>query len=130
MTNPYSIFLMSQLAVAHGEIDKDLEYDLMWAEAQTLLERFESSKYNTDLKSEIDCMTDYLNSFKKPVKIAETWILVIKEFGEGITAIIGISEDVDTLKKFANDWIQETSKEFTSTIDKHSEYYLSTIDRF
>lgn len=66
MANPYSIFLMSQLAVAHGEIDKDLEYDLMWAEAQTLLERFESSKYNTGLKSEIDCMTDYLNSFKKP----------------------------------------------------------------
>lgn len=130
MTNPYSIFLMSQLAVAHGEIDKDLEYDLMWAEAQTLLDRFESSKYNTDLKSEIDCMTDYLNSFKKQEKIGENWILVIKEFGEGITAIIGISEDVWTLKKFAKNWVQESPKEFISTIDNVSEYYLSTIDKF
>ena len=66
MRNPYSIFLMAQLAVGHGEIDKDLEYDLMWAEAQILLDRFESSKYNTESKSEIDCITDYLNSFKKP----------------------------------------------------------------
>ena len=126
--NPYSIFLMAQLAVGHGEIDKDLEYDLMWAEAQILLDRFESSKYNTESKSEIDCITDYLNSFKKPVEIGKIWILVIKEFGEGITATIGVSKDVDTLKKFAKDWIQETQNEYTSTIDKHSEYYLSIIE--
>jgi hypothetical protein len=64
MANPYSIFLMSQLLVAHGIIDKDEDYDTMWAEAQTLLQQFEESKFNTDMKSEIDCMTDFCIDFK------------------------------------------------------------------
>ena len=92
MDNSYSIFLMSQLAIAHGEIDKDLEYDLMWAEAQTLLERFEASKYNTDLKSEIDCMNNYLESFKNPVPTITR------------PSINTINEIIDALDYYARDF--------------------------
>jgi hypothetical protein len=60
MANPYSIFLMSQLAVAHGIIDKEEAYDTMWDEAQVLLKQFEESKYNIEMKSEHDCISDFL----------------------------------------------------------------------
>jgi hypothetical protein len=85
MDKSYSIFLISQLAVAFDVIDKHEDYDVMWAEAQTLLTSFEASKFNTDSKSEIDCMNDFLTDFIKakdeptPTKLEELGDRIVTE---------------------------------------------------
>jgi hypothetical protein len=58
----YSIYLMVSLAQAKNVMEKELEYDTAWADAQVLLKEFETSEFNVDTKSEYDCMVEFLNS--------------------------------------------------------------------
>lgn len=62
--NSYSFFLFSQLFVVHSN-DKNLfysklPYDELYPIAILAYKVFISSKYNTDKKSEYDCILDYL----------------------------------------------------------------------
>lgn len=58
--NAYGIFLMIELGRLKGIIDKELEYDLMFEQAEGMYKEFEQSEFNTDTKSEYDSIHDYL----------------------------------------------------------------------
>jgi hypothetical protein len=62
----YNIFLFSQLFLNHVEnnntIYQDLEYDLIYPEIIICYEDYKSSSYFLLLKSEYDCIVEYLNS--------------------------------------------------------------------
>lgn len=61
----YSEFLFSQLFMQYVEDNyteyQALEYDLIFPEVLKHHTLFLESKFNTPLKSEYDCITDYLN---------------------------------------------------------------------
>ena len=61
----YTDFLFSQLFMNHIENNeteyKDIEYDLIFTEVIKHQGLFLKSKYNSDTKSEYDCIVDYLN---------------------------------------------------------------------
>ena len=61
----YSEFLFAQLFMHHVETNEteyqDLEYDLIFPEVLKHNALFLESKFNTPLKSEYDCIIDYLN---------------------------------------------------------------------
>jgi hypothetical protein len=62
MTN-YQIYLFSQLF--HNEFGEDLDevpYDLLYPIIENELQEFLKSAYNTDEKSEYDCMVEYLTN--------------------------------------------------------------------
>jgi len=61
----YSIYLMVSLAQATNVMEKELEYDTAWADAQVLLEEFEASEFNVDTKSEYDCIVEFLTTKDK-----------------------------------------------------------------
>ena len=61
----YSIYLMVSLAQAYNVMEKELEYDTAWADAQVLLEEFEASEFNVDSKSEYDCIVEFLETKDK-----------------------------------------------------------------
>ena len=71
MGNSYSQFIMTNLAVANDLIDKDEDYDTMWGKGGELLDQFEGSFYDSDSKSEIDCMADFFNHLKRELKFKE-----------------------------------------------------------
>ena len=62
----YNIFLFSQLFLNHVEnndtIYQYLEYDLIYPEIIISYEVYKSSFYFLLLKSEYDCIVDYLNN--------------------------------------------------------------------
>ena len=62
-TNPYSIFLMVELARCYNIIPKDLEYDTTWEIAQGLYSDFQTSKFDIDTKGEYECIEDYLQDY-------------------------------------------------------------------
>lgn len=62
----YSFFLFSQLFMTHvedghGEYE-DLAYDIMYDIVREHHERFMVSSYNVNVRSEYDCITDYLTN--------------------------------------------------------------------
>jgi hypothetical protein len=64
-------FLFSQLFMNHLENNdtkyKQLEYDLIFSEMLRHKDLFLKSNLNTDIKSEYDCITDYLTQDIKPI---------------------------------------------------------------
>ena len=60
----YQDFLFSQLFMDHVQNNKtqydELEYDLIYPEVTKHRDLFLKSEYNTDTKSEYDCIVDYL----------------------------------------------------------------------
>jgi hypothetical protein len=62
MDKAYSIFLTIQLAIANNLMDKDLEYDVMWANGVELYEKFKSSSFNDDNISEYQGIDNYLKA--------------------------------------------------------------------
>jgi hypothetical protein len=60
----YSDFLFSQLFMNHLEDNetqyKELEYDLIFSDMERHNDLFSKSFLNEDVKSEYDCITDYL----------------------------------------------------------------------
>jgi hypothetical protein len=67
----YNDFLFSQLFMNHLEDNdtqyKQLEYDLIFSEMLRHKDLFLKSNLNTDIKSEYDCITDYLTQDIKPI---------------------------------------------------------------
>ena len=62
----YEIFLFSQLFMKHVENNdtqyQDLAYDLIYDEVLKHRELFLKSNYNVDVRSEYDCIEDYLSN--------------------------------------------------------------------
>lgn len=60
----YQDFLFSQLFMNHVENNEtqyqDLEYDLIFPEVLNHRELFIKSNFNVDVRSEYDCIIDYL----------------------------------------------------------------------
>jgi len=60
----YEDFLFSQLFMNHVEINEtqyqELEYDLIFPEVLKHQNIFLKSNYNVDVRSEYDCIVDYL----------------------------------------------------------------------
>lgn len=69
MKMDYSEFLFSQLFMEYLEGNAtfvvDLTYDKIFPEMLRHKELFEKSTHNSDLKSEYECICDYLNTLKK-----------------------------------------------------------------
>ena len=61
-TMNYSQFLFSQLLSLYDQDFSDLAYDIQFAEAMVLHEKFEQSNFNVDIISEYDCIINYLNN--------------------------------------------------------------------
>jgi hypothetical protein len=62
MNNGYQVFLMIQLAIVKGVIEKELEYDSQWEQGLMLCEKFVKSAFNTDKEPEYECMVKFLES--------------------------------------------------------------------
>jgi len=58
--NPYGVFLMIELGRLQGVIEKELEYDRMFEQAQGMYNEYESSEFNTEDKGEYDCIHSFL----------------------------------------------------------------------
>jgi len=62
----YEDFLFSQLFMNYVENNetqyKDLAYDLIFPEVLEELNAFLKSNYNVDVRSEYDCVVDYLHN--------------------------------------------------------------------
>ena len=62
----YEMFLFSQLFMKHVENNKtqyqDPAYDLIYDEVLKHRELFLKSNYNVDVRSEYDCIEDYLSN--------------------------------------------------------------------
>lgn len=56
----YGVFCMIDLAKGHDVMDRHEANDIAWDEGAELYNTFFDSKYNTDKKSEIDCMEDFI----------------------------------------------------------------------
>ena len=62
----YSEYLFSQLLSLYDIEFAELPYDIQFAEAMVLHEKFQQSNFNIDILSEYDCMINYLsNTIKK-----------------------------------------------------------------
>jgi len=62
----YEMFLFSQLFMKHVENNdtqyQDLAYDLIYDEVLKHRELFLKSNFNVDVRSEYDCIEDYLSN--------------------------------------------------------------------
>ena len=56
----YQIYLFLQLLLMYDKPFRMLPYDLQFEEGCEMLKKFEASKFNTDDKSEYDCMIEFL----------------------------------------------------------------------
>ena len=68
MENSYSQFLMCNLAIEHGVIDRNEGYDVIWGESGELLTEFEGSRFDEDSDSEYNCITKFLIIKKKKLE--------------------------------------------------------------
>lgn len=59
--NPYSIFLMIELARVIGVIDPELEYDLTWESGTKLYEEFNLTPFSNFDEPEYECIVEFLN---------------------------------------------------------------------
>jgi len=60
----YSIYLMMQLAIEHTLITV-VEYDLMWENAEAMLNEFTGGEFDDEDKSEYDCIVEFLTNKEK-----------------------------------------------------------------
>ena len=88
MDKGYSTFLMAQLAIQHGVIDSNMEYDLIWVESQRLLEIFEKSEFNDVNEPLYDCINDYLASYKESIEPIKFYYTVMVDNDEEIKTVI------------------------------------------
>jgi len=61
----YYIHIMQIIANEGDLFNEDQAEDDRWAEAQNLYEEFCHSEYNTDDKSEYDCIQDFVDNYQK-----------------------------------------------------------------
>jgi hypothetical protein len=61
----YGVFLIAELGRLKGVLSKTLEYDLLWEQAESIYKDFVGSSFDTETKSEYDCISDYLNTLPK-----------------------------------------------------------------
>jgi len=59
----YQIYLMVELAKLNGVIEKEIEYDTQWEEAEELFKNFYESKFNNPNQPEIECIEAFLKDY-------------------------------------------------------------------
>jgi hypothetical protein len=61
----YGVFLIAELGRLKGIFNPNLEYDLLWETSEAMYKDFVGSSFDTETKSEYDCISDYLNTLPK-----------------------------------------------------------------